>query len=335
MAIHGLKFNKEVDSGKELDPHMRAHYESFLRRAVRYYSGEIPIDKFESMDPKDMAAIFIRNKYPSLNESYFRNYIFEEKVPDMFMMKHRSRFEKLLYLEYIRNPFRQFYLFLRRHIFSTSFSPRCLDDEETIRFHSKSSRSHINSYKFFTYQIPSNYVNYILSHKFNSLIIFDKIFSLLLISKLKILSNFQKLDNIFNLDINFNFFKIFSYKTKINDINLIKKKSFINFKLYKNNLIEEAGFYNINILENGRLDLKDEDFFLLYNRKRLDNESIYKSWHSTKFLNKKINYYSNSSVFNLEKNFEFFYNSYIFLVQILILIEMSFIQYLVVFLQEI
>jgi hypothetical protein len=305
-----LNFENKLREYEYSDTSYKSYFKNFL--ALKEHIHGMPNDIFLNTSLNELTANYIRKRYSFRNADYFKNYILEEKVPEMFLLKDKGIYEKIFHLEYIRTPFRNFYLFLRLHIFSTSFSPRCLDLEETSRFHSKSSRSHINSYKFFTYQIPSNYVNYILSHKFNSLIIFDKIFSLLLISKLKILSNFQKLDNIFNLDINFNFFKFFSYKTKINDINLIKKKSFINFKLYKNNLIEEAGFYNINILENDRLHLKDEDFFLLYNRKRLDNESIYKSWHSTKFLNKKINYHFKSNIFDYEDKLNFFYNSKIF-----------------------
>jgi hypothetical protein len=235
------------------------------------------------------------------------------KVKNTLKFKDYYFFDKLFYAEYIRHPigkilfffnlhFKQTYYFLYLHSLNGGSRGR-------INF-LKPSLNHIINYKFFTYQIPSNYINYLIKNNLYNLKVFDKIFSFLLIFNLKILSNFQKIDNIFNLDNNYNFLNFFKSEIKINKINLIKKNTITNYKLYKNNLIVEAGLYNINILNNQ--NIKDEDYFLLYNRKRLDNESIYKSWHSTKFLNKKINYYENNNIFNLEKNFKFFYNSHIF-----------------------
>jgi hypothetical protein len=229
------------------------------------------------------------------------------EVKDFFYLKDRSFIENYFYFQYIRHPLKQIYLFLKLHIAYSPIYPRPFERSENL----KPSYSHITNYRFFTYQIPKNYINYLIKNKIYNLKIFDTIFSFLLIFNLNLLSNIQKIDNIYNLDNNYNFLKFFKNEIKINNINLVKKKTLTNYKLYKNNLIEEAGLYNVNIINNNN-NIKDEDLFLLYNRKRLDNESIYKSWHSTKFLNKKINYYSNSSVFNLEKNFEFFYNSYIF-----------------------
>jgi len=305
-SVRYLKYLYEFEADT-ITPAAAKYFDSYIKEFENEL--DLPLNIIENLTAEE---IYFR-KYPNLDCDYYRNYVVREKIPDMFSIKHLDFFEKLFFFEYIRNPFRQISLFLKLHIFSTFFSQRCLQREETYRFHSKSSRHHINSYKFFTYQIPSDYFYYILKYKINSLVVFNKIFSFLMISNLKILSNFQKLDNIFNLDRNVNFIKFFSNDIKINDINLIKKKSATNFKLYKNNLIEEAGLYNINILDNNNLNLiKDEDFFLLYNRKRLDNESIYKSWHSTKFLNKKINYHFKNNIFDFEDKLNFFYNSKIF-----------------------
>ena len=321
--------------------HIKKHYNIYYigqerRKTIKWYLYDKSLYDYWLQDRKDYFDSMRESKfhpkhfnYKNLNEmldAYFtgsnlydnnndklleRFYKGLDVIPDSFRFEDRHFLYNFFFGQYTFHRVRQFYLFFKLHFMVTGASPRCLDYEETLRFRARESLEHINNYNFFLYQIPSNYINYILKNNINNLVIFDKLFSLLLISNLKILSNFQKLDNIFNLDKNFNLFKFFKFEDKINDLNLIKKKTITNYKLYKNKLIEEAGLYNINIINNNH-KIKDEDYFLLFNRKRLDNESIYKSWHSTKFLNKKINYYSKNNLFDLEKKIKFFNDYYIF-----------------------
>jgi hypothetical protein len=100
----------------------------------------------------------------------------------------------------------------------------------------------------------------------------------------------NNINNIINLFI--------SKYIYIYDINLIKKKNYTNFKLYKNKLYTEAGLYTVDITKN---DYTDDKYYLLYHRKRLENEILYNSEHVSKFLHSNIEYFYKDDNYNIIK----------------------------------
>lgn len=290
-----------------------------------YDENNKPIDlKFKNIFYKDLYNFFkeYHQLYNYVIDSF--EYYNNLKIEDKFTESHPFfdiSFEYLLNLLTGKLFYRtlKFYsFFFKYHMFDFKYRVMDLSYNDDIigpkpKFREHSFKSDYNNINYLLCRIPFKYFATIMKNNIvDTNFFFNKFFSFMLIYNLKLLNKFQILDNYINkMDYNINFINFFNSEIKINKINLIKKNTSINFKLYKNKLIEEAGLYNINIINNSN-KISDEDYFLLYNRKRLDNESIYKSWHSTKFLNKKIHYYQNHNLFDLEKNLNFFYKKYIF-----------------------
>jgi hypothetical protein len=258
----------------------------------------------------------LKNKLQLYNKVLAIDKDINEPIPDFYgkdcMRNDRDYFmQQDIFPEYVQNIFSliKFHFYLHYQDYVHRDINRQILTKNERDFRRRNNMTHLTNYNFILYQIPSNFIYNLMTNKIYNINILDKISTIFLFVNLKFLSKFQEYDNFFNIDHNYKLTNFFKSKVEINNINLLKKKSMTHYKLYKNRLVEEAGLYNTNILNK---DKTDEDFFLLYNRKRLDNESIYKSWHSSKFLNKKINYYSDKfSILDIEDKFKFNYNFYI------------------------